>query len=485
LHFGTGNIALHGNIFRRKSSDYIDAKNNVVHNSDQSSNGVQFGMSYFPSFGIGGISISNFNTVYGIPSDPINLDDHEGPIEINLRKNEIRFLIESKKNETFISTFSLKAGYQNYNHSEVTRRNGEIGTEFGMKTLSADLSFTHQPFFKDNQGVFGLWGLKQSYTVTGEEAFTPNVDYSSVAAYFFEQIKIDKLSLQFGARFETSLINIPESVISEKFFEAEELNYNSLSGSIGAVYNLSDIISFFANMASAFRAPTIEELSSYAIHGATATFDIGNRNLKNEKNFGIDIGFRLRKDHHIVELSFYYNSINDFIFRNPTGIYYNTENLTSFNSTDGFPVFKYEQADAFIYGAELKAQYEINRFFAITVISDFTIGKRKNSNEYLPQMPPLRFSIEPRYTDDNLWFGINWKLVAAQTKISFNETSTKGYGIVDIYSGFKFITGNFVHIVNLKSENILSQSYKDHLSSIKDFALMPGRNIKLSYQFLF
>jgi iron complex outermembrane receptor protein len=486
LHFGVSDFAMHTNFFRRTNSDYKDGNDNRVYNSDQKSNGLQVGLSYIPSFGLGGLSYSKFQMNYGIPYNTKDLnDDDEGPIEIEMKKSEFRSLFESNKINSFVNSFSLKTGSQNYNHKEILRNNGEIGTEFGMKTFSADLSFTHEPLFSENQGVFGFWGLIQNYTVTGEEAFTPNADYSSIAAYFFEQIKIDRINIKFGARFESSLIKIPESVLSDKFFESEEINYNSLSGSIGAVYDLSEIISFFTNIASAFRAPTIEELSSYAIHGATATFDIGNRQLKNEKNLGIDFGFRLRKDHHIVELSCYYNSINDFIFRNPTGIYYNPESSIPFNSTDGLPVFKYEQDDALMYGAELKAQYEINRFFAVTIVSDFAIGKKKNSNEYLPQMPPFRFSIEPRYSDDNLWFGLNWKLVADQSNVALNETTTRGYGIVDLYAGLKFITGNLIHIFNLQSENLLSQSYREHLSAIKDFALMPGRNIKLSYQFLF
>lgn len=487
IHFGVDRFAFHGNYFNRTNDDYKDGAGSTVSNSDLSSNGFQFGMSFIPDFGTAGLSFSSYNNNYGIPTEETETSEEgEGPIKVEMGKKEARILLESSKLDTFIKSFSLKAGYQDYQHKEVLKTTGEVGTSFGLKSLSADLSFKHDLIADNLQGAFGLWALNQEYTVSGEEAFTPNADYFSLAAYLLEQWKLDKFNFQFGVRYEMNKINIPSAVISDLLFPEEEKTFNSFSGSIGIVYSLTDDISIFTNIANAFRAPTIEELSSYAIHEATGTFDIGERNLGNENNYGIDIGFRMRKPHHVVEISGYYNIINDYIFREPLNIFYNPD-LTGnpFNDTSGIHVYQYSQTDAKLFGAELKAQYEFTNSISVTTIADYVVGKKQSNDENLPQIPPLRFSIEPRYTNDDYWFGFIWKLAGEQKNIAPFETPTKGYGMVDIYGGIKILTGDFVHMLNIKVDNLLDQPYKEHLSAVKNFAYMPGRNFQLNYKFLF
>lgn len=486
LHYGISDFAFHGNIFKRKNHNYFDGNNNEVLNSNQSTDGYQLGFSYKPNFGLAGFSLSNFNNEYGLPFNNQE-ESEEGPVKIKMQKKDYRFLFESNQLGSFLSSMSVKAGYQDYNHKEISVNEGIVGTEFGLKNYSTDISFKHNLLFNQLNGVFGIWLMKQKYTVIGEEAFTPNADYSSFAFYFFEQTKVNDFNLQFGARFENNTIKIPESILSGKSFPSFEKSFNSLSGSIGLVYNFSDIIKFYTNVASAFRSPTIEEMSSYAIHAATGTFDIGERNLSTEKNYGVDFGFRLIKPLHTVEVNFFYNNIKDYIFRKPTELFYNPNDLSNpFNKSQlGLPVFQYSQGDAIIYGSEIKAQHDFFDNLTTIFIFDFVRGLDNRTKENLPQMPPMRFSYEQRYSTDNYWIGFNWKLAAEQNKTSQFEEPTKGYGLLDLYGGVKILTGKFAHVFNLKITNAFNQAYKDHLSSIKSFAFMQGRNVILNYKFLF
>ncbi|MEW6195886.1 MAG: TonB-dependent receptor [Bacteroidota bacterium] len=487
IHFGIDRFALHGNYFNRKSKDYNDGNGVMVNNSDQNSNGYQFGFSFFPDFGLTGLSYKNFETKYGIPTaTESEKDDEEGPIQIDMNKKEYRFLFESNKLNFFIENLSLKSGYQDYTHKEIIRNTGEVGTSFGLKSIGFDLSLKHRQLFDNLQGVFGIWYQAQEYTVNGDEAFTPNADYSGMAAYILEQIQLNNINLQFGIRFEKNGVDIPGANISDTFFPAEEKNFNSLSGSFGIVYSITEQISAFSNIANAFRAPTIEELSSYAVHEATGTFDIGNRNLDKENNVGIDVGLRVRKENHLVELSAYYNSINNYIYRMPTTLFYQPDNSgNSFNDSAGIAVYKYSQTTARLYGFELKAQYEFTNYLSTTIVLDYVNGQESDTDKYLPQIPPFRFSIEQRYMTDEFWAGIQWKVSAEQKLTAEGELPTKGFGLVDIYCGTKFFTGSYIHMFSLKINNLLDQPYKEHLSAIKEFAYMPGRDIQLNYKFLF
>ncbi len=488
IHYGYKNLGFHLNAFHRSNDDYVDGNGKTVVNSSQKTSGYQLGASFIPSFGIIGASFSEYLNEYDIPINPAELSDpnSEGPIKINMRKEDVRILVESRKLDSFINSFSFKAGMQNYTHDEISKLTGETGTSFGMKSISADLSFNHLPIADIFEGVVGFWGMKQQYSVTGDEALTPDADYNSYAAYILEQMKTGKFNLQFGARYEQNKIVTPEAFLTGKYFASSDKTFNTFSGSFGITYHINDVTSLFSNFANAFRSPTVEELSSYAVHGATGTFEIGNNNLENENNFGIDLGLRIRKENHSVELSTYYNSISNYIFRKPTDQFYDPNNKAEpFNNISGLHVFQYSQTDASIYGFEVKALYEETNNISTTVVMDYVRGKENNSGNNLPQMPPFRFSIQQAYTTDDLWAGINLKLVSEQNLIAENELPTKGYGLVDLYGGFRFITGRYISSITLKIDNLLDQPYKEHLSSIKEFAFMPGRNVRITYRFLF
>ncbi|HMN48322.1 MAG TPA: TonB-dependent receptor, partial [Ignavibacteriaceae bacterium] len=136
-------------------------------------------------------------------------------------------------------------------------------------------------------------------------------------------------------------------------------------------------------------------------------------------------------------------------------------------------------------GFETKIRYEIINGFTSTLISDYVRAKNLNTNENLPQIPPFRLSVELRYATAKYWLGTIINLAASQNDVAPNEEPTAGYGLVSFYLGTKILSGNNAHIINLKIDNLFDKAYKDHLSAIKDFTYMPGRNISLNYKFIF
>ncbi len=479
FNYGINNFSFHTNYFRRESENYKYGGGNEVPNSDLLNEGFQSGLSLHPNWGILGFSYANYKSEYGIPNAP---DDDE-TVYLDMNKNQFRFLLNVDKIPSFINSMNLKVGYQDYDHSEIIRTTGEIGTSFAMKTFNSDLSIQHKPITKNSKGVFGFYFLNQNYDVQGEEALTPDADYLNFAFYFLEQFQLNKFNFNVGARYEYNSIDFSTTEISDTLIFGDNKTYNIFSASLGFVYKLTPRTSLFTNIANAFRSPTIEELSSYAVHEAQASFDIGNKNLDVENTIGFDIGIRSLSEKFYFELNGYYNFISNYIYRRPTDLFY--DDAIGFNYSDGLKVFQYFQADAEIYGIESKINFEIYYGFSSTLIFDYVRGKNKDIDENLPKIPPMRFAIELKYYNHNYWAGLNWKLANEQKDIAQNETSTKGFGIIDVYTGLRLITGNFIHNFILKVDNVFDLKYKDHLSALKDFTYMPGRNISLSYKFVF
>lgn len=488
LNYGAGQFFFHGKFWKRKGQDYKISGGDKTFNSDLDSFGSLIGLSFHPDWGMTGFSFTDFNNKYGLPTTP----GADEVVYIDMHKKQYRFSADVNNINSVLTSMSFKAGYHDYNHKEISRLDGAIGTEFSLKTKSADLSFAHIPLVKNSTGIIGFFELIQNYDVAGNEALTPNADYAAYAAYFLEKFNFDKTILTLGARYELNNVKFPAAVLTDSTFSDGENNFNSLSASFGIVYQLTGTSSIFVNVANAFRSPTIEELSSYGIHEAAASFDIGNRSLKRENTIGIDLGLRSQDENYNFEITGYYNKVNDLIYRKPLAQFFSSEeNLITnkpvgFNTNgDGFRVHQYEQADAIVYGFESKLNYELYKRFTITLVSDYVRAKNQTTDENISQIPPFRFLIEARYTTPKYWFGVTWNLVSSQNDVAPNEESTAGYGLTGIYAGLKIATGEYAHILNLKINNLFDQSYKDHLSAIKNFTYMPGRNIQLNYKFLF
>ncbi len=485
LNYGYGVAAFHSKIFKRKGDDYKYGGGDKTYNSDLDSYGMQFGLSIHPDWGMSGLSYTDYNNKYGLPTMP----GADEVVYIDMHKKQYRLQTDIYKINSFFKSMSLKAGFMDYKHEEISRMDGAVGTSFGLKTGSADISFMHEPLLGSSEGIVGLYALYQDYNVSGEEALTPNAEYYNYAAYFLEKYKIDRLNLSLGARYEINKAKIPSAVLTDSLFAPKDKNLSTFSASVGLNYPLTENESIYLNAANAFRSPTVEELSSYSVHEALASFDIGNRNLKEEQTLGFDFGFRSQSINHSLEINFYYNTVSNYIYRKPLNVFYseavdeNTGQEIGFNTGgDGFRVHEYSQADAVLYGYVAKINYEIIKGLQTTIVSDYTRAKNITTDENLPQIPPFRFSFELRYSTPDYWFGGLWKIVDKQDQVAPDEESTAGYGLINLYSGIKLTTGSLQHIFNLKINNLFDQKYKDHLSAIKDFTYMPGRNIQLNYK---
>ena len=488
INYGVGQLSFHGKFFKRKGDNYSIPGNEKTFNSDLDSYGSQIGFSIHPEWGMTGLSYTDYNNKYGLPTIP----SADEVVYIDMHKKQYRFAANVNHINSFVTSMTVKAGFLDYNHKEISRVDENVGTAFGLKTKSADISFTHIPFIENSQGIIGFYGLMQNYNVTGEEALTPNADYKSYATYFLEKFNLGKTNLSFGARYEINKIDFPMATLSDSVFTGGENSFNSFSASLGLVYNLTDYTSIYVNVANAFRAPTIEELSSYSVHEALASFDIGNRNLDKENTTGIDFGLKSQNDNYSFEASGYYNKVGNLIYRKPLALFYSvdidpvTGEPMGFNTNgDGFRVHQYNQADAIVYGFETKLSYEFIQSITATVVSDYVRAKNQTANENIALIPPFRFSLDLRHSTPKHWYGFTWKLAAKQNDAAPNEEPTAGYGLVGLYGGIKIITGQYANILNLRIDNVFDQKYKDHLSAIKDFTYMPGRNIQLSYKFLF
>ncbi len=108
-----------------------------------------------------------------------------------------------------------------------------------------------------------------------------------------------------------------------------------------------------------------------------------------------------------------------------------------------------------------------------------------STGEFLPAIPPLRFSVELEYDFGLGWVGGKVQAAACQDHVAPDEEITEGYTLLGFNAGFRLNKGGR-HVFILRVDNRLNTIYRDHLSRVEDRGFpMPGRNLSVSYRWFF
>ena len=92
-------------------------------------------------------------------------------------------------------------------------------------------------------------------------------------------------------------------------------------------------------------------------------------------------------------------------------------------------------------------------------------GENADSDEPLPEMPPLEGTLAVRYDDreGRIWTELSERLVGRQERISaeFGETETAGFAVTDLVVGAR--VGDSVELTG-GIDNVLDGTYHEHLN---------------------
>jgi iron complex outermembrane recepter protein len=234
-----------------------------------------------------------------------------------------------------------------------------------------------------------------------------------------------------------------------------------------------------ANLGSAFRAPNIAELSSDGIHEGTFRYEIGNTNLKPERSFYGDIALEYDTDKLHAAVSAFNNYIDNYIY------YRQISGETRDVDNEPFPVFRYVQDNANLYGAEASFTFHPVELIHFDNSFSYVIGQNRATKTPLPFIPAARLRNELRFEPhfkiknfESSYLSIELNNVFNQKRIDIFETNTESYSLLNVAVGT---------IIKLKSQpvkfyvaanNLFNKAYVDHLSRLKyEGILNQGRNI--------
>ncbi len=441
------------------------------------------GLSYRSDGFTGGLSFSALDHTFGLPEE---LDDPDEEAEIRMDQQTIQGRAEWTQ-DRFFNRVDLRFHGSRLFQQEVEMELEEDGSidedielEFEQYALNSTLSIRHQPFGLFDDGIIGANFYILGRDVGGDEAFTPGVDSQTYALFTYQEIPLSPIArLQFGIRGETKSL----STRTNDFFPNidETVNNSALSGSVGLNLTPTNGLEIGAQIARAHRFPILEELYADGLHFGAGVFEVGDPNLKTESSLGTDIFLRLANRNIRAEIAGFYYRISDFVAFEPTGDIFIDDRDREWD------IYEYRARDAQLVGGEAQLTVLLTDALQVGGIVDYVRGSRVDSSTPLPTMPPQRFRVNARYDTGSWWIGSTVRFVSEQSRVVEDELPTDGYTLINANAGYNF-TANGMHRISLRVENLANTTYRDHLSRIdrSEFGFpMPGRNISLSYRYIF
>jgi iron complex outermembrane recepter protein len=293
---GNGRFALHLSGSGRRSGDY-DTPDGEVPNSFSRAGVGEVGLSYTSGNGYLGGSFAYDKTHYGIPLV------EEGETNLDPRRQVFNVRGERRNINGFFDSVRGSFGLRRYRHDEL---DGDVvATAFNNDTSEIELLAHHKSLGR-MKGSIGGTILTRSFSTEGEEVLSPAVDQTGFAAYVYEEVgATPHLQLQFGARVENARFR-PDA-------DEPDRDFTNVSGSVGVLLLPNDSTTVAFSLARSARNPALEELYLHGPHAGNNAFENGDPDLQSEHATGFDASIRWRGAAASGEVTYFFNTIDNFI----------------------------------------------------------------------------------------------------------------------------------------------------------------------------
>lgn len=375
----------------------------------------------------------------------------------------------ASNNTLFIGSGTLQTifAYQQNRRQEYEETTSQPGLDFMLHTLNYDLKY-RLPVGERLRLAFGGGGMWQRSLNKGDEFLIPAYQLFDIGTFATAAYTAGRLTLSGGMRFDNRHLH---SFAMGDVFNRISRNFAATTGSIGAVYAFNGHTSIRLNAARGFRAPNLGELASNGVHEGTVEYELGNKDLRPEYSWQVDLGLEYTSCLFSAQLSLFANKIDNYIF---------TQKLDGVK-TDGYDTYQYVQGDARIIGGEATADFHpVERLHIATTFSyvnSIQLHQPRDA-KYLPLTPAPRITGDLRYDiiRDGMTFDNTYVALQAECDLRQNhyyaaggtETATPSYTLVNISAGTDIrIRRRKAASIYITCGNVFDRIYQSHLSRLK------------------
>lgn len=369
-----------------------------------------------------------------------------------------------------IESIRFRMGATNYEHTEF--EGGEVGTVFAKEGVEARADFAHRSLGPVS-GVVGLHTIYDDFSPLGEAAFIPQTKSLTQALFLFEEIKASPtLSLQGGMRLET----VSHDPVGTTMYDAQPI---SASGGFRWDLDREGVYSLSSSLAYSERAASPIELYADGIHYARRIRERGNSSLSEERSTGIDLALRKNTGFITASVTPFYQYFHDYI------------NLRGLEGPEReFPLYTYENIGASFWGGEFVSTLHVDELvplcghrFSLDLQTDIVRARDRDRDSYVPRTPPLRNIVRARWEHPKaVQLMVEGVMVEDQKRLAAEEIPTDGYKMVNSEVSYRIGEAPRSIRLFLRGTNLTNEEARVHTSFLKDFAPLRGRSFLVGFR---
>jgi iron complex outermembrane receptor protein len=351
--------------------------------------------------------------------------------------------------------------------------------DLNITTTLVDLNY-ESASSKKRQYAFGTNAMLQENVWTGSRFFIPNFRVQNIALYATQSLNLNDWMLDGGLRYDFKSLTTFRN--QNDALSSIERTFGNASGTLGATYKITPNLRWLINSAFAWRAPQVNELYVNGLHHGTASFEIGNPDLKSEKALNFSTQLKYQSDSSWqVDLTLYNNIINDFINMNPS-------TPATLTLRGAYPTFKFIQTNALLRGLDLSVQKTINAHLSTSAKTALLWATDRKTNDWLIQMPANRVEGEFTYSFNsdilkNAAVELRLLHMMQQTRIPKNIPDylppPAAYNLLNLDFNADVMLGKQTINLGLAVLNVLNERYRDYMNRFRYFNDEPGRSINV------
>lgn len=356
----------------------------------------------------------------------------------------------------------------------------EPALQLRTTTLTADIRLHHAPVGRIG-GIIGFSAMRSELAIGGEETLVPANTATQAGVFVYESAELGRLTLSAGLRLDWRGLDVESNAALG--VRSQRRSHSSLTGNAGAVVRLTPSLAMVANLGRGYRAPTAFDLFANGVHEGSARYERGDSTLGTETSLNTDLALRVQTATVSAEVGVFVNTIEGFIYPNPTG---------QTDSASGFQIYDISQGDARLTGIEASAEWHPLEVLHLRASVDYVRGDNLTLGQPLAFIPPLRVTYGARLEIGGLgilrgsWLSAGGETNTRQTRLDPEDYGPPGYTLVTFGAGTTIALGTRELVVTAQLRNALGARYTSFMNRYKFYAadsfyaLDPGRDLVVS-----
>jgi iron complex outermembrane receptor protein len=329
----------------------------------------------------------------------------------------------------------------------------------------------------------GLSGSTQ-VNIREYQYLIPNFRNYGAGAYVLGKHRGERLTLEGGLRYDYRWLRAFLTDVTTGRLIQPTTSYQAVTGTLGGALALGHGLTLTANLATAWRPPTVNELYAAGVHQSAASYELGNASLTKEQAYNASASLLYSGEKLEGEVGGYVNYIRNYLYLAPAQRYIRTVR-------GAYPVFDYTQANALFKGLDARLGYRPASRLTFTSALSLLWAYNLTANDYLIYAPPNRWQNGLRLNLGNAtgpsrlrgsYVGISNLVVARQNRTPASgdyAAAPAAYNLWGAEAGTTLHAGHQVFDVSLTASNLFNREYRDYLNRFRYYTADVGQNIQL------